>query len=311
MKKVFHSFVYAVIFIGSFNPAAFSQTDTGYGIEETSFESLDQQPEGVASDSIQSNSRTTQENAYDTAPAVTSDSARQPGAVTLEKTVPAENPDDDQEPIVRRQKRSGMGLNIGFRFFYPVEVNNLIEDIWEEMKSGGITTREIGSQALFLATSLKLKGILYIGTFFCIEPYGQFLWAPKQLSISGAVSRKTSTNLFDFSGGLNFWFKVSPQKRVSFKCGLGGFGGYSMLDISGYVGDTRLSGAGYGGNVLAGIDICLKKVAVNIDFIVPIGFSDFTTRDGDLDADNAETWKYPSKLAQTGFEFRPGITFHF
>ena len=117
--------------------------------------------------------------------------------------------------------------------------------------------------------------------------------------------------LFDFSGGLNFWFKVSPQKTVSFKCGAGGFGGYSILDISGYAGETTLSGAGYGGNVLAGIDICLKKIAVNIDFIVPIEFSDFTKRDGDLNPDNSVTWKYPSRLVLTGFEFRPGITFHF
>ncbi len=210
-----------------------------------------------------------------------------------------------------RGKKSGVGLNIGARIYYPIDINTLISDIWDEMKTGYVVS-QMGNEALFLGTPVKLKGVIYVVPKFCIEPYGQFLWSGKVLRVSGAASRDGNVNVIDLSGGCNFWFKFSPQKRVSFKMGAGGYGGYTFLFVSGYTGDLTMKGSGYGGNVLAGIDITFTKVAINIDFIVPIGVSKFTHQEGELSiGDEWEPYKYPSRYTHYGFEIRPGITFHF
>jgi hypothetical protein len=211
-----------------------------------------------------------------------------------------------EEPPAK-MKRSGIGFNIGSRIFFPDEVNELIEDIWDEMKKGGITESEFGSPTMFLASEIKLKGIIYFVPFFCLEPFGQFLWSGKQLRIRGDVERDASINVIDLSGGLNCWFKVSPKKRASFKCGAGGFGGYTILKVSGDEGETELTGYSYGGNFLAGLDICFTRISINIDFIVPIGITDFSDRIGRLDFST----EYPDKLQHFGLEIRPGLTIQF
>ncbi len=208
-------------------------------------------------------------------------------------------------------KGSGIGFNIGMRIHFPEEINTLIDEIWEEMQEGVLVISQTGSQAMFLGLPIKIKGIIFIGPFFCIEPFGQFFWSGKVLRMRGDVSREANVNILDLTGGCNFWFKVTPKKTVSFKLGAGGYGGYTTFKVSGDYGDITMTGPGYGGNVLAGIDITLKKVAINIDFIVPIGSTEFQDREGELKYDPGEIPTYPEVFSHTGFEIRPGITILF
>ncbi len=210
-----------------------------------------------------------------------------------------------------KMRRSGIGFNIGSRLFFPDDANDMISDIWSEMKSGGIVSSEVGDPTMILATVVKLKGVIYFIPYLCIEPYGQFMWAGKQLKIRGDVSRDASVNLIDFSGGLNCWFKVTPKKRVSFKIGAGGFGGYTMLKVSGDEGETELSGYSYGGNICTGLDICFRKLSINLDLIVPLGKTKFSERTGRLDLDENANYEYPEIVSHNGVEIRPGLTIHF
>lgn len=206
---------------------------------------------------------------------------------------------------------SGFGFTIGFRFHYPEEVNELIDEIWEEMQEDVMVISKTGSQFMFLGIPIKVKGIIHIGPFFYMEPYGQFMWCGKILKITGDVSRNVNVNILDVTGGCNFWFKLMPKKRTSLKLGVGGFGGQTILKVSGEYGNIDMKGPAYGGNALIGLDVIFDKISINIDGIVPIGISDFKERTGKLEYDYAEAPSYPSKYSHTGFEIRPGISFRF
>lgn len=62
---------------------------------------------------------------------------------------------------------------------------------------------------------------------------------------------------------------------------------------------------------------CDKESAtINIDFIVPIGVSEFKEWTGELSFKDENTgfaidYTHPSHYVHTGFEFRPGVTLHF
>lgn len=235
-------------------------------------------------------------------------------ALALFMTVHADNAQPENA-----NQYNGFGLNIGALFFYPAEVNDLIDDIYDDFKSGYYVTSEAGVVPIFTAYPLKAKGVFYLTPYLAFEPYGEMLWANKWIFTAGAANQSAWVHLFFFNAGANCWLRVKPTKTVSFKTGLGGFGGYSVLSVTGDAGRATLTGPGYGANLLAGLDITFSKVAVNIDFVVPVGVITFAERDGGLDiyeedfstGTQSPYDSYPERIPLIGFAFRPGVTFRF
>jgi hypothetical protein len=225
---------------------------------------------------------------------------------------------------------NGFGLNFGVTIFAPKEVNVMLEDMYDDLKSG-YSVYDMGTPRMFMGESFKLKGVFYLNHNLALEPYGQAFWAGKWLFISGATDKSAWVNLMFYSAGLNFWVRVNPKKLVSFKTGVGGFAGYSHIEISGDLGKVSLKGSGFGANLLAGIDVTFSKAVINLDFTAPIGVIKYNQRKGHLQLDsyspnyvystsdytnstrdyNYYYSKYPKKVLLAGFEFRPGVTFRF
>lgn len=228
----------------------------------------------------------------------------------------ADDSETDMTTATPSSRYNGIGFNFGMLAFFPSEVNDMIKDIYDELKSGYYIVGETGTPSIFLAYPFKVKGMFYLNPRIALEPNAQVLWTGKLLFISGAGDEKAWVNLFFFSGGLNGWVRFNPEKRISFKMGLGGFGGYSLVKVTGDIGEVTLGGTGYGGNLLAGLDITFSRVAINIDFVIPVGVINYSRRDGNLDIVNQDNpysgyTGYPERLLLLGFEFRPGITIKF
>jgi hypothetical protein len=176
---------------------------------------------------------------------------------------------------------------------------------------------------MFMGESFKLKGVFYLNRHFAFEPYGQVFWAPKYLTIIN-IDRSAWVHLLFYSGGLNTWFRLNTDKLVSFKTGVGAFGGYSHIEVTGDAGKVSLKGNGFGANILAGVDVTFRKAVINLDFSIPVGVLKYQKRNGKLFNDelvmnnefigytgNTGYTGYPRKVILTGFEFRPGVTFRF
>jgi hypothetical protein len=229
----------------------------------------------------------------------------------------AVNADQAGKPARPPFRMFGFGLCLGERIFYPSAINNFIADVYNEMKSGYIT-EDMGSQDLFMAFALELKFLYNPIPYLGLQPNAGILWAPKYLVLSGAASGSENINLLSYTGGLDFWARVAPFKRVTFKAGLGAVYGASSLSASGDLGDVTLSGSTYGMNVLAGIDLTFRKIAVNIDFLCPIETVTFTSQTGQLKNDATTvgpgygtTYRYPSSDNLIGLEIHEGVTFLF
>jgi len=227
----------------------------------------------------------------------------------------ADDSETDMTAATPSSQYNGIGLNFGVLLFFPSELNDMVKDIYDELKNGYYITNELGEPSIFMAFPFNVKGIFYLNPHIALEPNAQVLWTGKLLFISGAGDESVWINMFFFSGGLNSWVRFNPDKRFSFKMGLGGFGGYSLINVTGDLGEVTLGGAGYGGNLLAGLDITFGKVAVNIDFSVPVGVINYSKREGELnivDEDNPYYYRgYPKQVLLLGFQFRPGVTLKF
>lgn len=215
--------------------------------------------------------------------------------------------------------RSGIGFNLMVRLYFPEQINDFMDDLkqhWVDSLDGFVSVN--GDYHVFTSLGLKCKGIIYAAPVFAIEPFAMVQYKFVGMLVTNRDNSNVWTNLCDIGGGVNCWLRFSPQKRFSFKTGVGPYLSYSIISVSGFLGDTKLTGTGYGVNCLAGFDITFKKVALNIDFCVPVG-SATLVRDGGLDVrtsggyyDNDYTpMRYPKKIRQTGFIFSPGVTFHF
>jgi hypothetical protein len=218
---------------------------------------------------------------------------------------------------------NGFGLNFGVTIFVPKQVNDMIDDIYDDLKGNYTVYSQFGAPVMFMGESFKLKGVFYLNRHIALEPYGQAFWAGKYLTIVN-IDRSAWVHLLFYSGGLNTWIRFNPDKLVSFKTGAGAFGGYSQIKVTGYAGKVSLKGNGFGANILAGIDLTFSKAVVNLDFTVPIGVLKYQKRDGKLLTDehgvndefigytgSPEYTGYPRRVMLTGFEFRPGVTFRF
>ena len=234
--------------------------------------------------------------------------------------VSAQNADTTQriESFDRSSGYRGIGLNFGLTLFYPSEVNDMIDDIYSEFIRGYEEFTDIFPPSMFWGISLKGKGVFCLNRHFALEPYGQVFIASESIAHS-LFPGFEYIYVFFFSGGINCWVRFNADKLVSFKTGVGAFGGYSRIEMDGDVGRLSMSGPGFGGNVLAGLDLTFRNVVVNMDFAVPIGVIRYLHRTGDLiiygqngySATPPVYTNYPDRLLLFGFEFRPGVTFKF
>jgi hypothetical protein len=157
---------------------------------------------------------------------------------------------------------------------------------------------------------VDVKGVIYIGPVVGLEPFG-FVSFGNERFIVRKIDHEVDISLVDLGGGLNIWARVAPKKCVSFKAGLGGYICHSSLNVDGYAGEIDFSGVGFGVNILAGLDITLRKLAVNIDFFLPVGATSLE-KDGTFDITGSNrTIRYPKEYVHTGFVIRPGVTFQF
>jgi len=205
--------------------------------------------------------------------------------------------------------RIGLGLNIGVRFHFPEEINNFVTDIWT-YAIYNTPDKKIVEKSISPGLLLKVKGLINPVRLLSIEPFAQGMWAGKIFSFQGGMTKQVNINSFTLTGGLNLWLKILPEKMVSLRIGGGGFAAYTVLKVSGDIETTKLYGTGYGGNAALGIDIKIQKTVINLDIIVPFGFSELGHRDGYLEMYPAVS-DYPSEYVHTGFEICPGVTFYF
>ncbi len=216
---------------------------------------------------------------------------------------PREKSPDDQV------LRIGLGLNFGVRFHSPEEINNFVTDIWT-YTIYDTPDKKIVEKSISPGLLLKAKGLINPVRLLSIEPFVQGMWAGKMFSFQGGMTKEVHINSFTLTGGLNLWLKILPEKMVSLRIGGGGFAAYTMLKVTGDIKTTKLSGTGYGGNAALGIDITIQKTVINLDIIVPIGFSELGHQHGYLEMYPAVS-DYPSEYVHTGFEICPGVTFYF
>jgi hypothetical protein len=104
---------------------------------------------------------------------------------------------------------------------------------------------------------------------------------------------------------------VAPKKCVSFKAGLGGYVCRTTLKLDSYAGNAHFYGIGYGVNILAGVDITLRKMAVNIDFLLPVGSTELDQYGTLSNIGSSKAIRYPKEYMHNGLVFRPGFTFQF
>jgi hypothetical protein len=117
----------------------------------------------------------------------------------------------------------GFGLNFGVTIFVPRQINNMIEDIYDDLKGNYAVYSQFGAPVMFMGESFKFKGVFYLNRHVALEPYGQAFWAAKYLTIIN-IERSAWVHLLFYSGGLNTWIRLNPDKLVSFKTGAGAFG---------------------------------------------------------------------------------------
>jgi hypothetical protein len=207
--------------------------------------------------------------------------------------------------------RNGIGLNLAIKIALFKELNDYFEDLYEKMKddANGTITDETGTSSMPLLMGLKVKGIIYVGPVLGLEPFGTVNYGLKLMRIRN-IDKDVTINLIECGGGLNMWARVSPARVISFKAGLGGYVTYTFLNVESYDGRVEHSGIGGGMNLLAGIDVTLKKITVNVDISVPIGSTDLS-QDGAFTNRGNNKIRYPDGYRHTGIEIRPGVTFNF
>lgn len=208
--------------------------------------------------------------------------------------------------------RSGIGINMMAKVFYSEEINTFFEDVydkWIDDVPGTIKSKSEFSP-LVSVVGVNLKGVIYVGPVVGLEPFGCVSFG-KSMYIVRDHDHEVDISLVDVGGGVNIWARVAPKKRVSFKAGLGGYVCYSTLDVDGYAGEVQFTGVGYGVNILAGIDITLRKLAVNIDFLLPVGETELNQHGTFNQIGSNRTIRYPSEYVHTGLVIRPGVTFQF
>lgn len=209
----------------------------------------------------------------------------------------------------------GIGLDIGMQFNKPEKVNRLISNVWDEMKSDFIGIEEKGTAKMILSYPIRLKGILAVSPFLSFESFAQYSYAKKYLKIENKEN-SNYVNEVDIQknsviGGLNIWFRVKQAGPLSFKTGLGFYGMYTKIDISGSrIGKGDIKGPGYIGNVLAGMAVRFPRISLNLNMAVPVGIIKYTHRHNTL-KDDYFLIKFPEQDYVKGFELYPGITFHF
>ncbi len=216
--------------------------------------------------------------------------------------------------------RNGIGVNMMVKFIMSSELNNYLDDLYKKMidDADGIVMDETGFSGMPVMIGFKVKGIVYVIPELGLEPFGTFNygWKMMKLKISDKnlaitlIDKDVRANLFEYGGGLNIWARVSSARVASFKAGLGGYVTYTYLNVESYDGTVDHSGFGGGMNLLAGVDITLKKITINVDFSIPIGSSELT-QDGSFTNRGNNQIRYPDGYRHTGIEIRPGVMFHF
>jgi hypothetical protein len=205
-------------------------------------------------------------------------------------------------------KPAGIGFNLGARIFFPGEINDYLEGIFDKMIGSHTVDRKFGSSDMFLGYPIRIKYMAPITSHFSAEPYLQYFLAPKILYLSGGDYENVFVILSGFNPGANAWFKFAPARRVTIKAGGGAFASWNFLGISGDLGSEEFSGFGWGGTLLGGLDVTFRRLAINVDLGFVLGSTPVTRHSGGL---YEVVDRAPKHLNQTGFEIRPGCTWHF
>jgi hypothetical protein len=205
-------------------------------------------------------------------------------------------------------KPMGPAASFGMRVFYPGEVNDYLAHVYQAMAEGERVADDFGMSALFLSYSVRGRGLFPITARQSLEPFLQYFIAPKVMTLTGDIEKLVWVFLTGYQPGANWWYKFNPEKRITFKAGAGAFYSWNSLNISGDLGDEGFSGSGGGVQALIGMDITFRKLAINLDGGFVYGSSSLGDHEGALNVDLPDK---PARLNLTGFEFRPGITFHY
>jgi len=184
-----------------------------------------------------------------------------------------------------------------------------VTDIWTYTVYN-TTDKKVVEKNISPGLLLKGKGMINLIPYLGIEPFAQGMWAGKLFSFEGDMTKDVYINSFTLTGGINLWLRLLPEKMVSIRIGAGGYGAYTMLKVTGDIGTMKMYATGYGGNGALGIDIRINRIVVNLDLLVPFGFSDLGHQRGNLGI-YPSMLDYPLKYKHLGFEISPGVTFYF
>jgi hypothetical protein len=208
--------------------------------------------------------------------------------------------------------RKNIGLNLNVRIFYPKEINNLIFQINKELIRSATMSFKYPMPDLYNAFGLVAKSDFYISSQYFIEPSIGATWGFKWFAVE---ENEEKLHLIDVIWGANFCRRFKPENRFSFKAGIGIFGSNTFINMNGDLGDVSINGIGLRGNILGGADLKLKKAILNVEFVVPVGYTKFTNRTGSLkpihEYGTLPRYSYPKKLYLYGLEIRPGLMFTF
>jgi hypothetical protein len=229
----------------------------------------------------------------------------------VDSTVSAASFGKENGPTIVPHRKTGIGLNFGLRLFYPVELNEILEELWSRMpQDSGFGT------ALALGIPFRVKVLIAPVPGFGIMPFVQALVAGSELTSYDPDSLTELAGMYEIIAGVDIFMKFAPYRRVSFKLGGGFFGEWARIEFMGDLGDMRLSGNGFGAQLICGLDINFNRVMINIDFSIPMFASmDLTQESGDLiyndDSYRSNDISIPTRTSFWGIEIKPGVTFRF
>jgi hypothetical protein len=211
--------------------------------------------------------------------------------------------------------KGGMGISVGVLIFYPIGLTEFSQDVYDQWKASlpGEIVDSLGNLPIFEMFSLRVKGLINLNPVLGLEPTASIGYSPKVMTVVDYSQYDSYLTALDVSAGCNVWARLAPKRRFSFKTGAGVFVNYSHIAVSGYMGDLSVTGFGFGANLLAGLDITLRRVVITIDGVVPFEYAAYGAPQGTLRYVSADsgTYRYPKSVTSVGFEIRPGITLLF
>lgn len=253
---------------------------------------------------------------------------------SIESTV-AQQVSSDSNKIAAIQEKSatknkthlmGIGVDLGLQFFAPAEINDFLEEVYEDLKDGYYYI-DFGTPRMFLGYNVGGHVMVRPIPWMAFGGIGRYFFATKKLAVSSDGSVRDAYNNPDFTakvmdgivgGKVEAYF--NPAKTVSFKGGFSVEAHFATVELE-QSHTVTLKGNGVGITPYAGISITPGRgiVMINVDFMIPICKIDLDEVEGKFDRisdshtydDYNQPYPLPKELNMTGLIIKPSVTICF